>query len=57
MDSRSVRSLIRDGVLAPRIVDAIAEGRWPAELILEALTRRIDFPLLYSARIDLTDGL
>lgn len=50
LDSRSVRRLIPLGFLAPRIIDAIADGRQPAELTLEALTRRIDLPLLWSAQ-------
>jgi hypothetical protein len=31
------------------IIEAIAEGRQPADLTVEALTRRIDLPLLWSA--------
>jgi site-specific DNA recombinase len=50
MDGRSVRRLIPLGFLAPRIVEAIAEGRQPVDLTLEALTRRIDLPLLWSAQ-------
>jgi ribosomal protein L40E len=38
------------GFLAPRIVEAIAEGRQPVDLTLEALTRRIDLPLRWSAQ-------
>jgi hypothetical protein len=51
MDGRSVRRLIPLGFLAPRIVEAIAEGRQPVDLTLEALTRRIDLPLLWSAQL------
>jgi site-specific DNA recombinase len=47
VDGRSVRRLIPLGVLAPRIVEAIAEGRQPVDLTLEALTRRIELPLLW----------
>jgi site-specific DNA recombinase len=50
LDGRSVRRLIPLGFLAPRIIEAIAEGRQPPELTLEALTRRIDLPLLWSAQ-------
>jgi hypothetical protein len=50
LDGRSVRRLIPLGFLAPPIVEAIAEGRQPPESTLEALTRRIDLPLLWSAQ-------
>jgi site-specific DNA recombinase len=50
LDSRSVRRLIPLGFLSPRIVEAIAEGRQPVDLTVEALTRRIDLPLLWSAQ-------
>jgi len=50
IDSRSVRRLIPLGFLAPRIVEAIAEGHQPVDLTVEALTRRIDLPLLWSAQ-------
>jgi site-specific DNA recombinase len=50
LDGRSVRRLLPLGFLAPRIVGAIAEGRQPLDLTLEALTRRIDLPLLWSAQ-------
>ncbi len=50
IDGRSVRRLIPLGFLSPRIVEAIAEGRQPVELTVEALTRRIDLPLLWSAQ-------
>jgi site-specific DNA recombinase len=50
IDGRSVRRLIPLGFLSPRIVEAIAEGRQPVELTAEALTRRIDLPLLWSAQ-------
>jgi len=51
IDGRSVRRLIPLGFLAPRIIETIAEGRQPVELTVEALTRRIDLPLLWSAQV------
>ncbi|MGD0291323.1 MAG: recombinase family protein [Candidatus Binataceae bacterium] len=50
IDGRSVRRLIPLGFLSPRIVEAIAEGCQPVDLTVEALTRRIDLPLLWSAQ-------
>jgi site-specific DNA recombinase len=50
IDGRSVRRLIPLGFLSPRIIEAIAEGTQPVELTVEALTRRIDLPLLWSAQ-------
>jgi DNA invertase Pin-like site-specific DNA recombinase len=50
IDGRSVRRLIPLGFISPRIIEAIAEGRQPVELTVEALTRRIDLPLLWSAQ-------
>jgi site-specific DNA recombinase len=50
IDARSVRRLMPLGFLAPRIIEAIVAGRQPPELTLEALTRRIDLPLLWSAQ-------
>jgi site-specific DNA recombinase len=50
IDGRSVRRRIPLGFLAPRIIEAIAEGRQPVELTVEALTRLIDLPLLWSAQ-------
>ena len=38
------------GFLAPRIVEAIAEGRQPPELTVIALARRLDLPTLWSAQ-------
>jgi hypothetical protein len=46
-----VRRLIPLGFLSPRIIEAIVEGRQPVELTVEALTRRIDLPLLWSAQL------
>jgi len=51
IDGRSVRRLIPLVFLSPRIIEAIAEGRQPVDLTLEALTRRIDLPLLWSAQL------
>ena len=50
LDRRSVRREIRLGFLAPRIVEAIAEGRQPPELTVIALARRLDLPTLWSAQ-------
>jgi hypothetical protein len=36
--------------LAPRIVEAIAEGRQPADLTTLAMTQRIELPPLWSAQ-------
>jgi site-specific DNA recombinase len=47
---RYVRDLLPLACLSPRIVDAIVEGRQPAELTVIGLTRRIDLPLLWSAQ-------
>jgi hypothetical protein len=41
---------MRLAFLAPRIVEAIAKGRQPAELTAIALTQRIDLALLWSAQ-------
>jgi site-specific DNA recombinase len=50
LDRRSVRRQIRLGFLAPRIVEAIAEGRQPPELTVIALARRLDLLTLWSAQ-------
>ena len=50
LDRRSVRRLIRQGFLSPRIVEAIAEGRQPPDLSVIKLTRRLDLPMLWSAQ-------
>jgi len=50
LDNRSVRRLIPLRFLAPRIIEAMVERRQLVELTLEALTWRIDLPLLWSAQ-------
>ena len=47
---RYVRDLLRLAFLSPRIVEAIVEGRQPPELTVIGLTRRIEFPLLWSVQ-------
>jgi site-specific DNA recombinase len=47
---RYVRRLIRLGFLAPKIVEAIVEGRQPPELSAVSLTQRIELPLLWAAQ-------
>jgi hypothetical protein len=47
---RHVRHVMRLAFLAPRIVDAIAEGRQPADLSTIAMTQRIELPPLWSAQ-------
>ena len=42
---RYVRRLIRLAFLAPPLVEMIAQGRQPAELTAEVLTRRTVLPL------------
>jgi site-specific DNA recombinase len=42
---RYVSRLIRLGFLAPEIVEAMVEGRQPAELSAESLSRHGDLPL------------
>ena len=43
-------ALMRLAFLAPRIVEAIAEGRQPADLSTIAMTQRIELPPLWSAQ-------
>lgn len=50
IDRRSVRRLIRLGFLSPQIVEAITEGRQPADLTVTDLIRRTDLPLLWNAQ-------
>jgi site-specific DNA recombinase len=45
-----VRRKIQLVFLAPRIVEAIADGRQPVDLTVEALTRRIELPLVWRAQ-------
>ena len=45
VNERFVRRLIPLAFLSPAIVQAIAEGRHPADLTGEALTRGIDVPV------------
>jgi hypothetical protein len=45
---RYVRRLLNVAFLAPKIVQAIAEGRQPPELTAEALAERIELPLLWT---------
>ncbi len=47
---RYMRELMPLGFLAPRVVEAIVEGRQPPELTVIALTRRIDLSLRWSAQ-------
>jgi hypothetical protein len=42
--------------LAPRIVEAIADGRQPADLTAVTMTQRIDLPPLWSAQERALDG-
>src|SRR5208283_5874085 len=50
LTSRHVRRMMRLAFLAPRIVEAIAEGRQPADLSTLAMTQRIELPPLWSAQ-------
>jgi site-specific DNA recombinase len=45
---RYVRRMLSVAFLAPRLVEAIAEGRQPPELTAEALAERIELPLLWA---------
>jgi site-specific DNA recombinase len=47
---RYVGRLIRLAFLAPDIVESVVEGRQPTTLTAEALTRRIELPLLWCAQ-------
>jgi len=44
LTGRHVRRVMRLAFLAPRIVEAIAEGRQPADLSNLAMTQRIELP-------------
>ncbi len=50
LTGRHVRRVLRLAILAPKIVEAIAEGRQPADLTTVAMTQRIDLPPLWSAQ-------
>jgi DNA invertase Pin-like site-specific DNA recombinase len=50
LTGRYVRRVMRLAFLAPKIVEAIAEGRQPADLTTVAMTQRIDLPPLWSAQ-------
>ena len=50
LTGRYVRRVMGLAFLAPRIVEAIAEGRQPADLTTVAMTQRIDLPPLWSAQ-------
>jgi site-specific DNA recombinase len=49
-DIRYVRRVLQLRFLAPTIVEAIVEGRHPADLTTIALTRTLDLPALWSAQ-------
>jgi hypothetical protein len=48
---RYVERLSRLAFVAPRIVEAICQGRQPAELSTEGLLNRIDLPLVWSEQL------
>jgi hypothetical protein len=50
LTGRYVRRVMRLAFLAPRIVEAIAERRQPADLTTHEMTQRIDLPPLWSAQ-------
>jgi hypothetical protein len=50
LTGRHLRRVMRLAFLAPRIVEAIAEGRQPADLSTIAMTRRIELPSLWRAQ-------
>jgi len=50
LTGRHVRRVMRLAFLAPKIVEAIAEGRQPADLTTLAMTQRIELPPLWSAQ-------
>ena len=50
LTARHVRRVMRLAFLAPRIVEAIVEGRQPADLSALAMTQRIELPPLWSAQ-------
>jgi site-specific DNA recombinase len=50
LNVRYIGRLIRLAFLAPDIVESVVEGRQPATLTAEALTRRIELPLSWCAQ-------
>jgi site-specific DNA recombinase len=48
---RYVERLSRLSFLAPRIVEAVCQGRQPADLSTETLLNRIDLPLEWSEQL------
>jgi hypothetical protein len=50
LTARHVRRVMRLAFLAPRIVEAIVEGRQPVDLSTLAMTQRIELPPLWSAQ-------
>ena len=50
VSDRYVWRLMRLGFLAPSIVEAIVEGRQPAELTASALSQRLDLPALWQTQ-------
>ena len=50
LTARHVRRVMRLAFLATRIVEAIVEGRQPADLSTLAMTQRIELPPLWSAQ-------
>jgi hypothetical protein len=52
ISTRYVERLSRLAFAAPRIVEAVCQGRQPAELNAETLLNRIDLPLEWSAQLN-----
>jgi hypothetical protein len=50
LTGRYVRRVMRLALRAPRIVEAIAEGRQPTDLTTLAMTQRIELPPLWTAQ-------
>jgi len=48
--ARYIRRMLQLAFLAPRIMEMIAAGSQPPDLTAEALTERIDLPLLWNAQ-------
>ena len=49
---RYIERLSRLSFVAPRIVEAICQGRQPADLSADTLLNRIDLPLEWSAQVN-----